>query len=160
MHRTLTIQWTAGEDFRGHWQQSRGRFSGELIPDWKKTAEAKKNKSRNCDCWNCNIPNHRADQCPKPLLPEMRAGLEGSTISLAEMTCDHHRRQTTNQSEARAKELESSKRTRGRADDEDRYLSSRVKEQYTPNFAARPKWFAFVSPSNRMGERWIVQSAE
>ena len=72
--RGTTIQWAAGARRR---QQSRGRVLSKHIPVWKKTTQVRKSKSRNLDCWKCNSPNYRSNQCSKSLLPEVRVPLEG-----------------------------------------------------------------------------------
>ena len=74
--RNTEIQWTVETDFRGYRQQLRGQVLTEHTADWKKSAEARMNKSKNLNCWNYESPNHRAYQCLKPLRPEVRDRLE------------------------------------------------------------------------------------
>ena len=65
-------QWKAGADPRGRRQKSGARLLTEHNPDWTKTAEGRKNRSRNNNYWNCDNPNYYADKCPRPPRPKLR----------------------------------------------------------------------------------------
>ena len=71
-------------DFCDHRKLLKEQVFNEDISDRKKTADAKKNKSRNFNFWNWYSPNHRANQCSRPLLHGVRTIAEGNTSSLAE----------------------------------------------------------------------------
>ena len=117
----------------------------EHYSDWKKTAEARKNMSKNLACWNCESLNHRARKCPKPLHFDMRKRLEerhqfkggydyGRSFAPFEKRNFH--------SGARAEELEIGKRTKERDSD----------DHYSFYAATRPAWFAPASPPSRIGD--------
>ena len=130
--RAAAIQWTASSDFYGSRQPSRGRVLTEHSSDWKKTAESRKNKSRNLACWNCDSLNHRARQCPKPLRSDVRERLEErhqfkGGDDYVRSPASFEKRNF--HSGARAEEFEPGKRTKGRKDNDD---------HYSPNAASRP----------------------
>ena len=70
--QNASIQWTAGADPRGRRQKLGAQVLTEHTPDWKKTAEGRKKRSRNNNCWNFDNPNYYADKCPRPLRTELR----------------------------------------------------------------------------------------